>query len=342
MFGDYMLILGIESSCDETAAAVVENGRRVLSNIIATSLEEHKLYGGVVPEIASRRHAESISGVVSEALNQVNCTIDDIDAIAVTYAPGLIGSLLVGVNFAKGLALAAEKPLVPVHHLRGHIASNYIDTELEPEFLCLVVSGGHSHIVLVKDYTEIEVIGKTRDDAAGEALDKAGRAMGLAYPGGVSIDKLSKEGNENAFEFPHPKVSGSIYDYSFSGLKTAVINTLHNAQQKGVDINTADLAASFQKAVVDCLLEKLELAIENTGAKQLVVAGGVSANSKLRSESEKLCKKHSISLAIPELKYCGDNAAMIAAQGYFEYIKGVVADESLNAYATMPIDSAVF
>ncbi len=333
-----MKILGIESSCDETAAAVVEDGRKVLSSVIATSLEEHKLYGGVVPEIASRRHAESISGVVSEVLEQANCTVDDIDAIAVTYAPGLIGSLLVGVNFAKGLALAADKPLVPVHHLRGHIASNYIDTELEPEFLCLVVSGGHSHIVLVKDYTEIEVIGKTRDDAAGEALDKAGRAMGLEYPGGVSIDKLSKEGNENAFEFTHPKVNDSLYDYSFSGLKTAVINIIHNANQKGGEINKADIAASFQKAVVDCLLEKLELAIENTGAKQVVIAGGVSANSKLRSEAEKLCKKHRISLSIPQLKYCGDNAAMIGAQGYFEYKKGVVADESLNAYATMPID----
>ena len=333
-----MLILGIESSCDETAAAVVEDGRKVLSNVIATSLEEHKLYGGVVPEIASRRHAESISGVVAEALSQADCSIDDIDAIAVTYAPGLIGSLLVGVNFAKGLALAAEKPLVPVHHLRGHIASNYIDSTLEPEFLCLVVSGGHSHIVLVRDYTEIEVIGKTRDDAAGEALDKAGRTMGLAYPGGVSIDKISKLGNENAFEFPHPRVSGSIYDYSFSGLKTSVINIIHNASQKNEEISVPDLAASFQKAVVDCLLEKLGLAIQNTGAKQVVIAGGVSANSKLRSEAEKLCKKHGISLSIPELKYCGDNAAMIASQGYFEYLNGRIADESLNAYATMAID----
>jgi len=337
-----MLILGIESSCDETAAAVVEDGRRVLSNIIATSLEEHKLYGGVVPEIASRRHAESISGVVSEALEQANCCIDDIDAIAVTYAPGLIGSLLVGVNFAKGLALAADKPLVPVHHLRGHIASNYIDSNLEPEFLCLVVSGGHSHIVLVKDYTDIEVIGKTRDDAAGEALDKAGRAMGLAYPGGVSIDKLSKEGNENAFSFPHPKINDSVYDYSFSGLKTAVINIIHNASQKGEEINTADLAASYQKTVVDCLLEKIELAIQNTGAKQLVIAGGVSANSKLRSEAEKLCKKLGISLSIPALKYCGDNAAMIASQGYFEYLKGNIAKENLNAYATMSIDKVTY
>ena len=337
-----MKILGIESSCDETAAAVVEDGRRVLSNIIATSLEEHKLYGGVVPEIASRRHAESISGVVAEALSQAECTIDDIDAIAVTYAPGLIGSLLVGVNFAKGLALAANKPLVPVHHLRGHIASNYIDSSLEPEFLCLVVSGGHSHIVSVKDYTEIEIIGKTRDDAAGEALDKAGRAMGLAYPGGVSIDKISNQGNESAFEFTHPKVSTSIYDYSFSGLKTAVINTIHNAAQKNEEVNTADLAASFQKAVVDCLIEKLELAAVNTNAKKLVIAGGVSANSKLRSEAEKICKKHGIALSIPQLKYCGDNAAMIASQGYFEYLNGTLADESLNAYATMPIDKTVF
>ena len=334
-----MKILGIESCCDETAAAVVEDGRKVLSNVIASSLEEHKLYGGVVPEIASRRHAESISGVVSEALSQANCTIDDIDAIAVTYAPGLIGSLLVGVNFAKGLALASDKPLVPVHHLRGHIASNYLESSLEPEFLCLVVSGGHSHIVNVKDYTEIEIIGKTRDDAAGEALDKAGRAMGLAYPGGVSIDKLSKEGNENAFEFTHPRVSDSVYDYSFSGLKTAVINTIHNASQKNIEINTADLAASFQKAVVDCLLEKLSLAADNYGAKKLVIAGGVSANSKLRQEVKKLCDKKKLSLSIPELKYCGDNAAMIASQGYFEYKNGTVANESLNAYATMAIDS---
>ena len=337
-----MKILGIESSCDETAAAVVEDGRKVLSNVIATSLEEHKLYGGVVPEIASRRHAESISGVVSEALSQAKCAIDDIDAIAVTYAPGLIGSLLVGVNFAKGLASAADKPLVPVHHLRGHIASNYLESNLEPEFLCLVVSGGHSHIVSVEDYTKIEVIGKTRDDAAGEALDKAGRAMGLAYPGGISIDKISKQGNENAFQFPHPKVSSSVYDYSFSGLKTAVINAIHNAKQKNEEINTADLAASFQKAVVDCLLEKLSLAADNLGAKKIVVAGGVSANSKLRSQTQKLCDEKGISLYVPELKYCGDNAAMIASQGYFEFLKGTVADESLNAYATMAIDKISF
>lgn len=333
-----MKILGIESSCDETACAVVEDGRKVLSNVIATSLEEHKLYGGVVPEIASRRHAESISGVVEEALLNANCTIDDIDAVAVTYAPGLIGSLLVGVNFAKGLAFANNKPLVPVHHLRGHIASNYVSSDIEPPFLCLVVSGGHSHIVAVKSYTDFEVIGKTRDDAAGEALDKAGRTMGLAYPGGVSIDKLSPQGNENAYRFPTPKLSGNKYDYSFSGLKTSVINTIHNAKQKGEEINIADLAASFQNAVVSILLKNFESVAEDFGYTKLVIAGGVSANSKLRAEAKKMCSRHNWKLNIPELKYCGDNAVMIASQGYYEYKNGVVAGENLNAYATMPLD----
>ena len=333
-----MKILGIESSCDETAASVVEDGRRVLSNIIATSLEEHKLYGGVVPEIASRRHAESISGVVKEALGQASCTLDDIDAIAVTYAPGLIGALLVGVNFAKSLALSANIPLVPVHHIRGHIASNYISGDVEPPFLCLIVSGGHSHIVAVKDYTEFEIIGKTRDDAAGEALDKAGRTMGLEYPGGVSIDRLSPSGNENAFKFPKPRVSGSEYDFSFSGLKTSVLNTINNFRQKGEEINIADLAASFQKGVCDCLITNLEKASVDFIYKKIVIAGGVSANSKLRSEAQKMCRRHGWSLYLPELKYCGDNGAMIASQGYYEFIQGVRASESLNAYATMPID----
>lgn len=337
-----MKILGIESSCDETAAAVVEDGRIVLSNVIATSLEEHKLYGGVVPEIASRRHAESISGVVKEALSQANCTVQDIDAIAVTYAPGLIGSLLVGVNFAKGLALASGIPLVPVHHLRGHIASNYITSDIEPPFLCLVVSGGHSHIVAVKSYTEFEVIGRTRDDAAGEALDKAGRTLGLEYPGGVSIDKLSPEGDENAYKFPVPKVSTSPYDYSFSGLKTVVINLVHNAEQKGETVNTADLAASFQNAVVGCLLTNLEKAALDFSYDKIVIAGGVSANSKLRAEAQKMCKNHGWQLNIPALKYCGDNAAMIASQGYYEYLDGVCANKSLNAYATMPLDDIIF
>lgn len=334
-----MKILGIESSCDETACAVVEDGRKVISNVIATSLEEHKLYGGVVPEIASRRHAESISGVVEEALENANCTMDDIDAIAVTYSPGLIGSLLVGVNFAKGLALSTNTPLVPVHHIRGHIASNYISSNIEPPFLCLIVSGGHSHIVAVKSYTEFEVLGRTRDDAAGEALDKAGRTMGLAYPGGISIDRLSPQGDENAFTFPRPKVHDAPYDYSFSGLKTAVINTMHNATQKGEEINIADLAASFQNSIVACLLKNFESAAQDFGYTRLVIAGGVSANSKLRQEAQSMCKKHGWELFIPELKYCGDNAAMIASQGYFEYVSGVKADESLNAYATMPLDN---
>lgn len=335
-----MKILGIESSCDETAAAVVEDGRNVLSNVIATSLEEHKLYGGVVPEIASRRHAESISGVVKEALEQAGCTMDDIDAVAVTYAPGLIGALLVGVNFAKGLALATDTPLVPVHHIRGHIASNYISGDAEPPFLCLIVSGGHSHIVAVKSYTEFEIIGKTRDDAAGEALDMAGRTMGLEYPGGVSIDRLSPQGDENKYAFPKPRVTGSPYDFSFSGLKTSVINTVHNAQQKGEDIDIPSLAASFQRGVADCLITNLEKAAKDFGYNKIVIAGGVSANSKLRSEAEKLCRKNRWQLYLPELKYCGDNAAMIASQGYYEFIQNNIAVENLNAYATMPIDKS--
>ncbi len=333
-----MKILGIESSCDETAAAVVEDGRNVLSNVIATSLNEHKLYGGVVPEIASRRHAESISGVVKEALEQAGCGVDDIDAVAVTYAPGLIGALLVGVNFAKSLAFAADKPLVPVHHIRAHIASNYISSDVEPPFLCLVVSGGHSHIAAVNSYTDFEIIGKTRDDAAGEALDKAGRTMGLEYPGGVSIDKISRNADENAFKFPRPRVSSSPYDFSFSGLKTSVINIVHNAEQKGEEINTADLAASFQKAVVDFLVDNLEKVGKEKDYNKIVIAGGVSANTRLRREAEKMCVRNGWDFHLPELKYCGDNAAMVASQGYYEFVDGTTAGENLNAYATMPID----
>ena len=335
-------ILGIESSCDETAAAVVENGRIVKSNVIASSLEEHKLYGGVVPEIASRRHAEAISGVVSQALADAGCTVRDIDAVAVTYAPGLIGALLVGVSLAKGLAVSAGKPLVPVHHLRSHIAANYLTSDVEPPFLSLVVSGGHSHIVAVNSYTDYKIIGKTRDDAAGEALDKAGRAMGLPYPGGVSIDKISAQGDRNAYAFPHPRVDGAPYDFSFSGLKPSVINTIHNASQKGEPIHTADLAASYQKAVVGCLVDHLEKAAVNYKYKKIVLAGGVSANSLLRAECEKFCKKRGIRLFKPELNYCGDNGAMVAAQGYYEYQSGVKAGSDLNAYANMPIDSIKF
>ena len=337
-----MKILGIESSCDETAASVVEDGRIVKSNIIATSLDEHKLYGGVVPEIASRRHAESISAVVKEALEKVECALEDIDAIAVTYAPGLIGSLLVGVNFAKGLAVAANKPLVPVHHIRAHIASNYLTSDLEPPFLCLIVSGGHSHIVAVNSYTDYKIIGRTRDDAAGEALDKAGRIMGLPYPGGISIDKISGEGDPNAFTFPRPRIDGAPYDFSFSGLKTSVINVVHHAQQKGENISIPDLAASFQKSVVDCLISNLEKAAKDFGFKKIVLAGGVSANSLLRAKTQKLCKKRGWELYLPELRYCGDNAAMVASQGYYEFTAGVTAGADLNAYATMPIDIVNF
>ena len=334
-----MKILAIESSCDETAAAVVEDGRKVLSSIVASQVEEHKLYGGVVPEIASRRHAEAITPVVRESLEQAGVTLSDIDAIAVTYAPGLIGALLVGVNFAKGLALSANLPLVPVHHLRSHIASNYItNPDLKPPFLCLVVSGGHSHIVMVEDYTKMKIIGKTRDDAAGEAFDKAARTMGMPYPGGIALDKVAEEGNPLAFKLPRPTVSGSEYDFSFSGLKTAVINLIHNSQQKGTEINKADICASFRYAVVDCLTTNFIKAAEDTGVKRLVIAGGVSANSLLRRTLEDDCKKRGFELYMPEKSLCGDNAAMVGAQGYYEYLSGNIADTELNAYATMSIE----
>lgn len=334
-----MKILSIESSCDETAAAVVEDGRSVLSSIIASQVEEHKLYGGVVPEIASRRHAEAISGVVRSALEEAHCTLEDIAAVAVTFAPGLIGALLVGVNFAKGLAAAADLPLVPTHHLRAHIAANYIThPELKPPFMCLVVSGGHSHIVMVKDYTSFEIIGKTRDDAAGEALDKAARSMGLPYPGGVHLDRLSKDGDATAFTFPHPRVENCPYDFSFSGLKTAVVNLIHNAAQKGETIKTEDLGASFQHAVVECLIDNTRRAMTNRGQSVLALAGGVSANSELRRAMTALCEEHGWQLYLPELSLCGDNGAMVGAQGYYELIAGNTAGDDLNAFATMPID----
>lgn len=333
-----MKILAIESSCDETAAAVVEDGRTVLSNIVASQVEEHKLYGGVVPEIASRRHAEAIVGVVDEALYTADCTLDSIDAIAVTYAPGLIGALLVGVNFAKGLSLATKKPLIPTHHLRSHIAANYIShKELKPPFLCLVVSGGHSHIVEVLDYTQMRVIGRTRDDAAGEAFDKAARAMGIPYPGGVELDRIAESGDDSAFLMPRPHVEGSPYDFSFSGLKTAVINLIHNRQQKGEEIPVADVCASYRKAVVGCLTENFMQAAEDLGHSALVIAGGVSANSLLRREMERLCQGK-YSLYMPEKSLCGDNAAMVGAQGFYEFAAGVTAQSDLNAVATLPID----
>ena len=332
-------ILGIESSCDETAASVSENGRTILSNVVSTQIEEHKKYGGVVPEIASRRHCENILGVVDKAIADAGCTMDDIDAVAVTYAPGLIGALLVGVSFAKGLAMSTGKPLIPVHHIAGHIAANYIaHPELEPPYLCLVASGGHSLIVKVEDYTKFRVIGRTHDDAAGEAFDKAARVLGLPYPGGVQIDRLAAAGDPNGCKLPHPKVTGGEFDFSFSGLKTAVINTAHNAEQKGVEINKADLAASFQKTVSEILADTTVRAAKSLGYKTIAAAGGVTANSGVRAKLEAECEKIGAKLYLPPLSLCGDNGAMIACQGYYDYLAGKRADESLNATATLSLD----
>lgn len=334
-----MKILAIESSCDETAVAVVEDGKRVLSSIVATQIEEHRLYGGVVPEIASRRHCEAIVKVTDEALKQADTTLDNIDAVAVTYAPGLIGALLVGVNFAKGISMAKGKPLIPVHHIRSHIAANYIvHDELKPPFLCLVISGGHSHIIEVKDYTTFNVIGRTRDDAAGEAFDKAARAMGYPYPGGVELDKAAQSGNKDAYKLPHPRVDGSEYDFSFSGLKTAVLNLLNNSSQKGIEINKNDLSASFQHTVCDIVSDKLMRAAENFGYTNIAAAGGVCANSGIRARLTAECDKRGYKLYMPPLKYCGDNAAMVGSQGYYEYLSGNLAGLDLNAVASMPID----
>ena len=334
-----MILLGIESSCDETAASLVEDGRTILSSVVASQVEEHKIYGGVVPEIASRRHSEAIVGVVKEALEQGGKTLSQIDGIAVTYAPGLIGALLVGVNFAKGMSLSTGLPLIPVHHLRGHIASNYLSNpDLEPPFLCLVVSGGHSHIVQVEDYTKLTILGRTRDDAAGEAFDKAARAMGIPYPGGVEMDKIAEEGNPDAYKLPHPRVEGAPLDFSFSGLKTAVLNLLNNAKQKGVEVSVPDLCASYRKAVVTCLTENFFKAVEMTGAKTLAAAGGVSANRLLRRELERLAKERGLSLYLPDRSLCGDNAAMIASQGYYEFLAGNTAGMDLNACAQRSIE----
>ncbi|MGI6254138.1 MAG: tRNA (adenosine(37)-N6)-threonylcarbamoyltransferase complex transferase subunit TsaD [Acutalibacter sp.] len=334
-----MLLLGIESSCDETAAALVEDGRTILSSVIASQVEEHKIYGGVVPEIASRRHSEAIVGVVKEALEQGGKSLSDLDAIAVTYAPGLIGALLVGVNFAKGLALSTGLPLVPVHHLRGHIASNYLSNpQLKPPFLCLVVSGGHSHIVWVEDYTKLKILGRTRDDAAGEAFDKAARAMGIPYPGGVEMDRIAEEGNPDAYKLPHPRVEGAPLDFSFSGLKTAVLNLLNNARQKGQEISVPDLCASYRKAVVTCLTENFFKAAQMTGAKTLAAAGGVSANRLLRRELERQAQQRGLTLYLPDRSLCGDNAAMVASQGYYEFLAGNTAGMDLNACAQRSIE----
>lgn len=335
-----MKILGIESSCDETAVSVVEDGHTVLSNVVASSMEEHILYGGVVPEIASRRHAECIEQVTKQALKDAVCDLSDIDAIAVTAAPGLIGALLVGVNFAKGLSLSSGVPLVPVHHLRSHVASNYLSQpDLKPPFLALVASGGHSHIVEVKSYTEYCIVGRTRDDAAGECMDKTARVLGLPYPGGKNMDAISQNGNPHAFTMPHPHVDGSPYDFSFSGLKTYVINTVHNMEQKGEKPVVEDMGATIITAVTDSLAGNTELAARDLGYDKIVLAGGVSANSFLRKRFETICEQNHWTLYMPELKYCGDNGAMVAAQGYYEYIAGRRAGLELNAKATMAIDA---
>ncbi len=325
-------ILAIESSCDETAAAVVKNGREVLSNIISSQIDLHTLYGGVVPEIASRKHIEKINQVIEEALKTAQMSIEEIDAIAVTYGPGLVGALLVGVSAAKALAFATGKPLIGVHHIEGHICANYIEhLELEPPFMSLVVSGGHSHLVVVKDYGEYEIIGRTRDDAAGEAFDKVARAIGLGYPGGPKIDKLSKEGNPEAISFPRAKIDENIYDFSFSGLKSAVLNYLNMAQMKGEEVCNADVAASFQKAVTDVLVDHAIHGAKQYGFEKLAIAGGVASNSGLREAMKRACEKEGIAFYHPSPIYCTDNAAMIGVAGYYEYIKGARSDLDLNA-----------
>lgn len=336
---DHMLILGIESSCDETAASVVRDGRTIISSVISTQIEEHKKYGGVVPEIASRRHCENILGVVRKALDDAGTTLNDVDAVAVTYAPGLIGALLVGVNFAKGLTMASGKPLVPVHHIAGHIATNYLTfSELEPPFLCLVASGGHSHIIEVLSYTKFRVVGRTRDDAAGECFDKCARAMGFPYPGGVHIDKAAQTGDPTRFKLPRPNVAGNEFDFSFSGLKTSVINLIHNAQQKGTELNFTDLAASVQTAIAELLTEKTIKAAEALGYRRIALAGGVSANTGVRAALSEACAKRGFEFYMPEKSLCGDNGAMIACQGYYNFISGITADESLNAVATLSME----
>ncbi len=335
-------ILAIESSCDETAAAVVKNGRYVLSNIISSQIALHTLYGGVVPEIASRKHIEKINQVVEEALKEAGMTLKEIDAIAVTYGPGLVGALLVGVSAAKAISFAADIPLVGVHHIEGHISANYIENkELEPPFVCLVVSGGHSHLVVVKDYGEYEILGKTRDDAAGEAFDKVARAIGLGYPGGPKIDKVSKEGNPHAIEFPRAKVGGSEYDFSFSGLKSAVLNYLNSCEMKGIAVNQADVAASFQKSVVDVLVAHSMQAVSEYGLNKFAIAGGVASNSALRTALVEECKRRNIEFFAPSPILCTDNAAMIGAAGYYEFIKGVRHGYDLNAVPNLKLGERV-
>lgn len=333
-----VVILAIESSCDETAAAVVKNGREVLSNIISSQIDLHTLYGGVVPEIASRKHIEKINQVIEEALAKAQVSLKELDAVAVTYGPGLVGALLVGVAEAKAIAYAAKLPLVGVHHIEGHVSANYIENpDLEPPFLCLIVSGGHTHLVQVKEYGEYEIIGRTHDDAAGEAYDKVARAIGLGYPGGPKIDRLAKEGNPHAIEFPRAKIEGSEYDFSFSGLKSAVLNYLNSCEMKGEEINRADVAASFQQAVVDVLAERTMTAAKEYGMKKVAIAGGVASNSALRAAMMSACNRNGLEFYRPSPIFCTDNAAMIGAAAYYEYRKGVRSGLDLNAVPNLKI-----
>lgn len=333
-----VLILAIESSCDETAAAVVKNGRSVLSNVISSQIDLHKLYGGVVPEIASRKHIEKINQVIEEALKEADTTLDDLDAIAVTYGPGLVGALLVGVAEAKAISFAKNLPLVGVHHIEGHISANYIENlDLEPPFLCLVVSGGHTHLVVVKDYGEFEILGRTRDDAAGEAFDKVARAIGLGYPGGPKIDKLSKQGNAYAMDFPKAKVADAPYDFSFSGVKSAVLNHLNKCKMMGEPVVEADIAASFQRCVVEVLVEHAIAAARDYHISKLAIAGGVASNQTLRNAMEQACEKNGIQFYHPSPIFCTDNAAMIGVAGYYEYIKGTRHGWDLNAVPNLKL-----
>lgn len=331
-------ILAIESSCDETAASVVKNGREILSNVISSQIALHTLYGGVVPEIASRKHIEKINQVVEAALAEAHMTLEEMTAIGVTYGPGLVGALLVGVAEAKAIAYAAHKPLIGVHHIEGHVSANFIEhPELEPPFVCLIVSGGHTHLVVVKDYGEFEIIGRTRDDAAGEAFDKVARAVGLGYPGGPKVDKAAKEGNKHAMEFPRAKVDGAPYDFSFSGLKSAVLNYINHANMMGEEIHVPDLAASFQNAVVDVLITKAVLATKEYGYDKLAIAGGVASNSALREGMREACAKEEIQLFYPSPVYCTDNAAMIGVAAYYEYINGTRSGWDLNAVPNLKL-----
>ena len=333
-----MNILAVESSCDETAVAIVKDGREVLCDCIASQVDLHRIYGGVVPEIASRKHIEAIYGLADQALQQANMTRDEIDAVAVTYAPGLIGAVLVGVNFAKAAAMSMGKPLIPVHHIRGHIAANYIAyPDLKPPFLCLVVSGGHTMIIEVKDYTDMNILGTTLDDAAGECFDKVGRVLGMPYPGGAAVDKAARQGDETKYNLPRSKPGDNPYNMSFSGLKTAALNLIHHAEQIGEELDINSLCASFTAAVSDTLVPRVVMALEQTGYKKIAVAGGVAANSRIRADILAAADKLGAQVYMPPLSLCGDNGAMIGAQAYYEYLARNTADMSLNAYATKSI-----